>query len=162
MRPIIPKFYHVLAKGQTFILSTFLHNISYTTWTTPSFNYKHPSMCVHTSHWPYGYSSLTLCSWQWTHWNPWCNSQHLSCHYMKCWFPHGVKTITCISFNHIQLLSLTSWHYVYQRWHSHLSRHCHYQPNTSELTSLILRNSRIYYFECNSSQGKELSQLTPH
>jgi hypothetical protein len=33
--------------------------------------------CVHTSHRLYGYPPLTLCSWQQTHWNPWCNSQHL-------------------------------------------------------------------------------------
>jgi hypothetical protein len=42
-----------------------------TTWTTPTFNCRYHSMCVHISHWPYGYSFLTLCSWQWTHCNPW-------------------------------------------------------------------------------------------
>jgi hypothetical protein len=31
------------------------------------------------------------------------------------------KTITCTSFNHIQLLSSTCQHCVYQRWHSHFS-----------------------------------------
>jgi len=30
--------------------SNFLHNILYATWTTPSFNYMHLLMCVHTSH----------------------------------------------------------------------------------------------------------------
>jgi hypothetical protein len=27
------------------------------------------------------------------------------------------KTITCVSFNHIQLLLSMTRHYVYQRWH---------------------------------------------
>jgi hypothetical protein len=43
---------------------------------------------------------------------PWCNSWHL---YMRCWFSHGMKIITCASFNHIQLLSLTDQHCVYQK-----------------------------------------------
>jgi hypothetical protein len=46
-------------------------------------------------------------------WNLWCNSWHLCCHCAKCWFPCGMRTITCASFNHIQLLSSTSWHCVY-------------------------------------------------
>jgi hypothetical protein len=29
---------------------SFFHNTLYTTWITSSLNYKHPSMCVHTSH----------------------------------------------------------------------------------------------------------------
>jgi hypothetical protein len=29
------------------IFPSFLHNTSYVTWTTPSFNCKHPSMCMH-------------------------------------------------------------------------------------------------------------------
>jgi hypothetical protein len=58
-------------------LSFFFHIILYTTWTSPSFNCMHLLMCVHTSHQLYGYPPLTLCSWQQTHWNPWCNSQHL-------------------------------------------------------------------------------------
>jgi hypothetical protein len=66
------------------------------------------------------------------------------------------------SFNHIQLLWSMSQHCVYQRWHSHLSQRCHCWPNASGFTSLILQNSRICCIGCSSSQGKELSQLTPH
>jgi hypothetical protein len=73
-----------------------------------------------------------------------------------------MKTITCVSFNHIQFFLSTSWHCVYQRWHSHLSRHCHYRPNTSGFTSMILHNSKIWYLRCSLGQGKELLQLTPH
>jgi hypothetical protein len=100
-------------------------------WIIPSFNWRHPFLCVHTSHQPYGY-------------------------------PRGTKTITCISFNHIQFVSLMSQHCVYQRWHSHPSRCCHCRPNSSKFTSLILHNSKICCLQCNSSQGKELSQPTPH
>jgi hypothetical protein len=119
-------------------------------------------MCVHTSHQPYGYPPFMLSSWQWTHWNPWWNLWHFCDHYVRCWFPCGTRTITCISFNHIQFLLLMSWHCAYKRWHSHLNRHYHYQPNTSEFTSLILHKSRICYLRCSSSQGKELLQSTPH
>jgi hypothetical protein len=63
------------------IFPNFFYNTSYVTWTTPSFNCKHPSMCLHTSHRPYGYPLLTLCSWQRTHLNPWCNLRH---HYRHC------------------------------------------------------------------------------
>jgi hypothetical protein len=72
-------------------------------------------MCVYTSHQPYRYPSFTLCSWQQTHWNLWCNSQHLCCHYAICWLAHGTKKFTCNSFNHIKFLSLTSWHCVHPR-----------------------------------------------
>jgi hypothetical protein len=109
-------------------------------------------MCMHTSHQPYGYPPLTLCSWQWTHWNPWCNLQHFWCHWAKCWFPRGTRTITCASFNHIQLFSSMSWHFIYQRWHSHFNQHCHCQPNASGFTSPILHNLRICYLWCISSQ----------
>jgi len=119
-------------------------------------------MCMHTSHRPYGYTLIMLCSWQQLHWIPWCNSQHLCHHCARCWFPCGMKTITCVSFNHIQLLSLTNQHCAYQRWHSHFNRCCHCQPNTSGFTFLILCNSRICYLWCSSSQGKELLQPTPH
>ncbi len=122
-----------------------MHNTSCATWITPSLNCKHPLMCVHTSHWPYGYPSFTLCSWQWMRLNPWCNLQHLCCHCTRCWFPCGTRTITCTSFNHIQLLLLTHQHCVYQRWYSHLSRCFHCRPNANKLTSLLLCNSRIYY-----------------
>ncbi len=39
---------------------------------------------------------------------------------------------------------------------------CHCQPSVSKFTSLILCNSRICCLRCSLSQGKELSQLTPH
>jgi hypothetical protein len=133
------------------IFPSFLHNTLYAIWTTPSLNCKHPSMCVHTSHQPYGYAPFTLCSWQQMHWNPWCNLQHLCHHCTRYWFPRGMRTITCIFFNHIQLLSSTNWHCAYQRWHSHLSWHCHCWPNASGFTSPILRNSRICCIKCNSS-----------
>jgi hypothetical protein len=72
-----------------------------------------------------------------------------------------MKTITCISFNHIQLLSLTNQHCVYQKWHLNLNRCCHCWPNTSKFTSPILCNYKICCLWCNSSQRKELSQPTP-
>jgi hypothetical protein len=40
------------------VFPSFLCNISYATWTTPSLNCRHFSMCVHASHWPYGYPFL--------------------------------------------------------------------------------------------------------
>ncbi len=75
------------------IFPNFLHNILYGTWITPSLNCKHPLMCVHTSHRPYGYPPFTLCSWQRTHYNPWYNLRHLCRHYVRCWFPCGTRTI---------------------------------------------------------------------
>jgi hypothetical protein len=57
----------------------------------------HPSNTIipwclcHTSHQPYGYPLHTLCSWQWTHKNPWCSSWHLCYHCIGCWFPRGCK-----------------------------------------------------------------------
>jgi len=112
--------------------------------------------CVHTSHQPYGYPLLMLYSWQQTHWNPWCNLRHLCHQYSKCWFPCGMRTITCTSFNHIQLISSMDWHCVYQKWHSLFSRHCHCRSNASIFTSPILCNSRICCIKCSSKQGKEL------
>jgi hypothetical protein len=144
------------------ILFIYFHNTLYATWTTPSFNHKHLLMCVHTSHQPYGYPPFTLCSWQWMHWNSRCNLRHLCHHCTRCWLPCGTKTITCASFNHIQFLLLTNRHYAYQRRHSHLRRRCHCRLNSSIFISLILRNSRICCLRCNSSQRKELLQLTPH
>ncbi len=122
----------------------------------------HLSMCVHTSHQPYGYPLLTLCSRQWMHLHPWYNLQHLCCHCTRCWFSRGMIIIPCASFNHIQFLLLMNRHCVYQRWHSHLSQRCHCQPNSSGFTSPILHNSRTCRLWCNSSQRKELSQWTPH
>jgi hypothetical protein len=49
-----------------------------------------------------------------------------------------------------------------QRWHPHFNQHYHCPPNASRFTSLILCNSRICSPWQNSSQRKELSQLTPH
>jgi hypothetical protein len=93
--------------------SSFFHNTSNTTWIVPFINCRYPSMCVHTSHWPYGYPPLMLCSWQWAHKDPWCSSQHLCCRCMGCWFPHGVRTTTCVSFKHVQLLLLMNQHYAH-------------------------------------------------
>jgi hypothetical protein len=73
------------------------------------------------------------------------DSWHLCHHWAKCWLPHGRKIITCVSFNHIQLLLSMSRHCAYQRWHSHFNRRCHCRPNASGFISLILHNSRIYY-----------------
>ncbi len=118
-------------------------------------------MCVHTSHRPYGYPLPTLCSWQQMHKNLWYNSRHFCHHCTRCWLPCGTITITCISFNHIQLL-LSMNHHVYQRWHLHSSRCFHYWPNTSRFIFLILQNSKISYLRCSSSPKKKLSQPTPH
>jgi hypothetical protein len=103
-----------------------------------------------------------LRSWQQTYWNPWCNLQHFCRHCTRCWFPHGMRTITCVSFNHIQLFLSTNWHCAYQRWHSHLSQHYHYWPYVNKFTSSTLCNLRISCIGCNSNQGKELSKPTPH
>ncbi len=84
------------------------------TWIAPSLDCRCPSMRVHTSHWPYGYPLLMLCSWQWTRKNPWCNSRHLCCHYVGCWFPCGARTTTCASFKHVQLLSSANQHCAHQ------------------------------------------------
>jgi len=116
--PLCPNFIMFWPKGRhviynsislpnlSIIFPNFLHNSSYMTLTTPSFNYKHPLMCAHTSHRPYGYSPLTLCSWQQTHWNPWCNEHHFCCHCIRCVFPRGTRTIVCASFNHIQQVNI--------------------------------------------------------
>jgi hypothetical protein len=105
------------------------HNLSNMTWIAPSFNCKYPSMCVHTSHWPYGYLTFMKCSWQQAHMNPWCSSQHLCYH--------------CASFKHVQFLPLRNQHCAHQRWHLHLNRHCHYWPNTNGFTLSILHHPRI-------------------
>jgi len=69
----------------------------------------------------------------------------------EMWFPCGTRTITCISFNHIQLLESMNQHCVYQRWYLHLSWHYHCQLNASKFISPILCNSKICYFWCSSS-----------
>jgi hypothetical protein len=77
----------------------FLHNILYIAWITTSFNYKLPLMCVHTSHWSYGYPPFTLCPWQRTHIDTSCDLWHFCCHYMRWWFLHGMRIITRTSIN---------------------------------------------------------------
>jgi hypothetical protein len=119
-------------------------------------------MRVHTSHQCYGFPPFMLHPSQWTHENPFYSSWHFCYHSMKCQFPCQIRTTTCISFNHIPLLSSMNRHYVHQRWNSHLSWHCHCQPNTSKFTSLILHNLKICCLWSSSSQKKELSRPTPH
>ncbi len=75
LKPIVCKFYHVLAQWQVFglefdqfpKLSTsflgFFHIALNITWTAPSLNWKYLLMHVHTSHQFYGYPLLSLCSW---------------------------------------------------------------------------------------------------
>jgi len=96
LKPIVLEFYHILAQGQVldlqlnqfFLALTSFFNlfcsVSNTTWNAPSPNCKYPLMCVHTSHQPYRYPPLTLCSWQRAHMNPWCSSQHLCYHCVRC------------------------------------------------------------------------------
>jgi hypothetical protein len=117
-------------------------------------------MRMHTSHQPYGYPPFMLHSRQWTHMNPRCNFQHLCCHCVKCWLPCGMKIGTCISFNHVQLLSSMSQHCVHQRQHSHLSQHCHYWPNANRFTSPIFATQKLVAF--NVVQAKEKSYHDQH
>jgi hypothetical protein len=88
-------------------------------------------------------------------------SRHLCCHCARCRFSRATRTITYTSFNHIELLSLTSRHCAYQKWCSPLSKCCHCRPNVTRFISLMWRNLKICYVQCNSSQGKELLQPTP-
>jgi hypothetical protein len=136
------------------------YNIFNTTSTSPSLNYKYPSMCVHKSHRPYGYPPFMLCSWQRVHNNSLCSSWNLCCHCLRCWFLYGVKIITCTSIKHVQLLLLMNQHCAYQRWHSPFSQGCHCWPNTSRFTFLILCHTRICCLWCGSNQRTKLSQLT--
>jgi hypothetical protein len=106
------------------IFPNFFHTILDMAQITTSFNCKHPLMCVHTSHWPYGYPLLMLHPWQWTHGDPWCSSWLFCCDYVRCWLPCGTKKIKCTSLSHIQFLSSTNWHCAHQRWNLHLSWHC--------------------------------------
>jgi hypothetical protein len=99
LRPIMPKgggawliVRLIFPSFQLFSPSLF-HSILYMTWTTPSLNCKHPSMCVHTSHWPYGYPPLLLCSWQRTHRNPWCNSNTFATTTWNVGFSMGQKQL---------------------------------------------------------------------
>jgi hypothetical protein len=96
------------------------------------------------------------------HTNPLCSSWHLCCHCTGCWLPRWVRTTTCVSFKHIQLLSLMNWHCVHQIWHSHLSWCYHCWPNTSKFTFPILNHLRICCFRCGSSQRTKLSRPTPY
>jgi hypothetical protein len=81
---------------------------------------------------------------------------------MRCWLPCEMRTITCTPFNHVPFLLLMSWHYVHQKWNSHTTWCCHCQSNMSGFISSILCNLKICCLWNNSSQKKELSQLTPH
>ncbi len=158
MKSIVPEFYHVLAKrwvlnlqfNQTFqVLINFFvlfHNILNIIWTAPTF---------------VGAMPLTLSSWQQAHINPWCSSWHLVAIVHDVGFHVGWKQLHALSFKHVQLLSSTSRHCVHQRLHSHLIRRCHYWPNMSIFTSLILCHPRICYFWCDSSERTKLSQPTP-
>jgi hypothetical protein len=128
---------------------------------SPSFNFKYPSMCVHTSHQPYGYSFFTLHSWQRTHKSSCCSLWYFCCHCVRCWLPHGMKTTTRASFNHVQLLLLMGRHCAHQRRHSNPNWRCHCQPITNEFTSLILCNWRIHCLWCGSNQREQLLQPTP-
>ncbi len=129
-----------------------------TTWITSYFNCKYFSMCVHTSHRPYGYPPLTLHSWWQTHRNPWCSLWHLCWHYMKYYLPRGMRITTCASFNHVQLLLSMTWH----RWYSHSSRRCHCRHNASRFISSILCNPRICSLRFDSKQRNELLRSTPY
>jgi len=131
-------------------------------WIITSFNCKYLLMHVLTSHQPYGYPSLMSRPWQWMHRNPWCSLWHLYCYCARCQLPCGTKTITCASFNHVQLLLLTNQHCAKQKWNLHLSWCCHYWPNANEFISLILCNLRIWCLQCSSRQRMELWWSTPH
>jgi hypothetical protein len=50
-----------------------------------------------------------------------CSSQHFCCHCLICWLSCGMRTITCTSFNHVQLFSFINPHCVHQRWKSHFN-----------------------------------------
>ncbi len=142
--------------------SSFFHNTSYVVWTTTSFNCKHPSnVCAHipSTLWVSTFYVVFIIM---NALEPMMQFATPLPPLRKYWLPCGMKIITCASFNHIQFLSLTSWHCVYQIWHLHYNQGCHYQCNISRFTSPILHNSRICHLRCSSSQGKELSQPTPH
>ncbi len=98
-----------------------------------------------------GIHLFTLHSRQRTHGNLWCSSWHLCYHCARCWLPHGKGTITCVFFNHVQFILLTSRHCGHQRWHLHCNQCCHCWPNTNEFVFPILHNWKIYCLRCNSS-----------
>jgi hypothetical protein len=141
------------------IFSSFFHNTSYATWTTPSFNCRHPLLCVHTSHWPYGYPLIYVVLMATSTLEPMMQfatplsplhemliSMLDKKYYMRFFQPHSTpfvdKSTLC------------------QRWHSHFSQCCHCRPNLNIFIFLILHNSKICRLK--SSQGKELLQLTLH
>jgi len=107
------------------IIPNFFHIALNMTWTTPSLNCRYPSVCVCTSHRPYGYSPFTLRSWQHAHENSWCNSWHLCCHHTKCWLSRETRTTTCTSFNHVQFFSLTN-------------RHCAHKHGIHTLVNIVI------------------------
>jgi hypothetical protein len=63
----------------------------------------------------------------------------------------GMRTITNVSFNFIQLFLLTNRNCAHQRWHSHFSQCYHCRPNVSGFIFSILCNSRICCLRCSSS-----------
>ncbi len=90
-----------------FFAQYFIHNLDYPILQLhASFD-----VCAHIPLTLWGSTSYVVLMAMNAHWNPWCNSQHLCHHCMKCWFPHGIKIVTCASFNHIQFLSSTNRHF---------------------------------------------------
>jgi hypothetical protein len=106
LRPIVPKFYHVLAQGwgvwfttrsifPAFPLFSTVFFTSLYTW----LGLPHPSIvgilrcvCTHPID-PMGIHFL-FCAHGIE-----CNLRHLCHHYLRCRLPHGMKTVTCTSFN---------------------------------------------------------------
>jgi hypothetical protein len=121
-------------------------------------------MCMHTSHRPYACLPRTLRSWQRTNGNPWCVVHDTFVAIVRdVGFHVGREQLHVLLSIMFQLLSSSlSWHCAHQKWHPHFNQQCHCPPNASGFTSLILCNSRICNPWHDSSQRKELSQLTPH
>jgi hypothetical protein len=57
---------------------------------------------------------------------------------MRCWLPHGMRTTTCVSFNHVQFLSLMSRHCVHQKCNLDLSWRYHCQNQCERIYFLNL------------------------
>jgi len=119
----------------------FFHIISNLIRNSSSFNCRYHLVCVHTSHWPYGYSPFAFMATNtWvlmtrfmTPFPPLCEMLTSMCNennYMQFLHPHSILFI-----NELTLCS--------QKWHLHLSQ-C--WPNTSGFTSSILCTSKICWF----------------
>jgi hypothetical protein len=150
-----PKGRHLVYNSTNFpslliIFPNFFHNILYITWqivNIPRCVCTHPIdlmgihllCCVHNNEHKGTHDVIY--------------GRHFCRHYARCWFSHATRTITYTSFNHIELLLLTSWHCAYQKWHLHLSECCHCRPNVTRFISLNLHNLKIFHLQCNSSQG---------